>query len=130
MIKIKLFCYFRGDNFSESEIIKKTGIVLNSVRTKELNKVLPIRQFKKVVIVTPEDNNITDEDYLVLINRFTKFIRGVKLKTKNVNYENTVLLINAKFVDQCNLAFPQTILSEISETFDDLHISCYEDESL
>ena len=117
-------------NFSESEIIKKTGIVLNSVRTKELNKVLPIRQFKKVVTVTPEDNNITDEDYLLLISRFTKFIKGVKLKTKKVNYENTVLLINTMFVDQCNLAFPQTILSEISETFDDLHISCYEDERL
>lgn len=130
MIKIKLFCYFRGDNFSESEIIKNTGIILNSVREKELKKVLPFKQFKKVVTIIPEDNKITDDDYLMLISKFTKFIKEVKLKTKEVNYNNTVLLIDVMYEDQCNLALPKTILDDISKTFDNLHISCDEIVSL
>lgn len=130
MIKIKLFSYFRGDNFSESEIIKNTGIILNAVKKKEQIKVIPIRQFKKVVTITPEDNNITDDDYQMLVSKFTKFIKGVKLKTKKINYENTVLLIDVMFVDQCNLAFTPKVLSEITKTFDELYISCYEVESL
>lgn len=126
MIKIELLCYFRGDSFSENDIIKRTGIKLNSVQEKDLKKVLPIRQFKKVVTIIPEDNNIYSDDYQKLIFKFSKFIKGVKLKTKQVNYENTVLLINTMFVDQCNFAFTNKTLKEISETFDDFYITCYE----
>ena len=65
MVNIDLVCYLKGNKFSELDIAKKTGLVLHSVKQKEkINVTIPIRTFKKVITITPKENQVDDDDYL------------------------------------------------------------------
>ena len=130
MIKIDLTCYIKGNNFSETDIADNSGMVIHSVKEKEIiKKNIPIRAFKKVVSIIPEENGIIEDDYPILITTFSKFINE-KLKTiKQRNWEKIVLLITIKYKDQCNLQFENRMLKLLSKTFDQVYITCYDIEN-
>jgi hypothetical protein len=125
MVNVSLDCILKGDVFLEKEIIKKTGLIISSVKQNSSN-VKNI--YKKAVTIIPEQNNIFEEDYQKLIIRFIELIQPHIRKIKHLGCKLIVLLMTVKYYDQCNFEFTDSILKEISKTFDEFYITCYEEE--
>lgn len=127
MIRIDLRCWIRGDQFSEEEVISKTGLKIHSVKEKEINEKIQIKQFRRILTVLPQENGIFENDDQKLINKFSILIKDKVDAIKSTGCEQIVLVMGVFYKDQCNFSLRSEVLKNISEGFDDFYISCYED---
>ncbi len=125
MIKIDATCYLKGDDFSETEIIDNTSLILHSVKSSKKNDQLPIRKYSKVISIIPNENGIYEDDYSELLKKFTALIDKQKDSILSCGCEKVILYLEVKYEEQCNFEFNSKILGYISNVFDDLYISCY-----
>ena len=129
MVKIELTAYLKGDNLSEKDIEKHTGIIFHSIKEYEKLK-LPIKTYTKVISIVPEENNIFSDDYNILIKNFSDFFNDKVEIIKKFGCDKIVLLVVVNYENQCNLSFDNDTIKSISSSFDDFDISCYEVEKL
>ena len=128
MVEVKLICYLRGDDFSESDIEKSTGIKIHDVTNhKTLN--IPIKTYQKVATIIPEENNVIGDDYNLLIKNFSDFIKNKVPIIKKYGCDTIALLADVKYVDQCNMSLDCKVIESVSASFDSFDITCYEVEN-
>ncbi len=127
MVKFEISCYLKGDNFSENNIVKFTGLTINSVKISKNPIKNPIRRFGKIVTIKPSDNGIYEDDYVKLIEKFSNLMEKKIPAIKNIGCEKVVLYIEIKYVEQCNFEFSNKLLSHISNIYDDFYFSIFEE---
>ena len=128
MIKIELRCLLKGNDFSADKIVEETGVIFNSVREYNFKKDSPFKRFRKVATILPKENGIYDVDDNKLINKFSSFIKDKVASINASGCEKIVLAMDVWHDDQCNMSFFNSTFKAISESFDDIDISCYEDD--
>jgi hypothetical protein len=121
-----LRCILQGDEFSEIDIQKNTGIIFHSV-IRRTQKKIPIKRYNQVVTILPAENNIHGDDYIQLIMNFSEFLINKVEIIKNCGCEAIVLSLDIKYEDQCNLCLDKTVSKMISECFDSFWITCYKE---
>ena len=74
MVEVDLTCYLKGDDISDTDLIKNTSIVVHSVTEKDVKNLgVSSKRYRKVITVIPKENNIIEDDYQILITRLNIF---------------------------------------------------------